>query len=76
MNRFHIGEDQKIYCIKCNKVRKFKNPKILYILDQFFLLFVTSVAVMIKKIFKEEESIEILKILCLIKNIEEYQVNM
>ena len=26
-----------------------------------------------KKIFKEEESIEILKILCLINNIEKYQ---
>ena len=38
MNRFHIGEDQKIYCIKCNKVRKFKNPKISYILDKTLVL--------------------------------------
>ena len=38
MNRFHKGEDEKIYCIKCNKVRKFKNPKISYILDKTLVL--------------------------------------
>ena len=33
-------------------------------------------AVMMKKIFKEEESNKILKILGLIKNIDEYQINI
>ena len=37
-NFFYEGEDEKIYCIKCNKVRKFKNPKISYILDKTLVL--------------------------------------
>ena len=40
------------------------------------MLLVIILAVMMKKIFKEEESNKILKILGLIKNIDEYQINI
>ena len=57
---------KKIYCVICGNYRKFKNPAFLK--KQFFLLFsVTENEV--EKIFKEEESIQILKIVGLIKNI-------
>ena len=29
---------KKIYCIKCNKYRKFKNPKIPYIFDKTLII--------------------------------------
>ena len=58
---------KKIYCIVWGKYRKQKTLKIIYSQKkQFVLLFTVSVAIKIKKIFKEEESIEILKILDLI----------
>ena len=64
----------KIYCNVCNKYRKSKNPKILY---TFFKKIGLSIVYSrcgheYKKIFKEEESIEILKVLALINNIEDY----
>ena len=40
---------------------------------QVFSLFAVTVVINMKKVFKEEESIEILKILGLITNKEEYQ---
>ena len=40
----------------------------------FFLLLVISFAVLIKKIFKGKELIEILKILVLINNMKEYYI--
>ena len=33
---------KKIYCIKCNKYRKFKNPKISYIFDKTLVLSIIS----------------------------------
>ena len=42
-------------------------------MKKVFLLFTVNVVKTIKKIFKEETSIEILKFLHLITNIEEYQ---
>ena len=65
----------KIYCNVCNKYRKFKNPKILYIFEKTFGLSTvySKCGHEYTKIFKEEESIEILKIMELIINIEEYQ---
>ena len=45
----------------------------IYFLKKVFLLFTVNVVKTIKKIFKEETSIEILKFLHLITNIEEYQ---
>ena len=56
---------KNIYCIKCYKYRKFENYKISCILDKRLVLSI----VFIKygsndeKIFKEEGSTEILKIL-------------
>ena len=64
----------------CNKNRKLKKKikiscifKKTYFLKKTFPLFTASVVINIKKTFKEEESIEILKILGLINNIEEFQ---
>ena len=66
---------RKTYCAKCQKYREFKKPKLSYICDKTLLL--SSICDKRgsedDKIFKEEESIEILKILGLINNIERYQ---
>ena len=62
---------KKLYCVICGKYRKFEKPKISYFLEK-------TVAISIicskrknedEKIFKAEESIEIVKILGLIENI-------
>ena len=34
LNIFSKSGDEKIYCIKCNKYRNFKNPKISYTFDK------------------------------------------
>ena len=64
---------KKLYCVKCNKYRKLKNPRISYIFDE--LLSLSTICDKCgsndQKIFKEEESIEILKILGLINNMSE-----
>ena len=51
---------KKIYCINCNKYRKFKNSKISYIFDQTLVLSIicNKCSSNDEKIFKEEESIE------------------
>ena len=50
---------KKIYCINCNKYRKFKNSKISYIFDQTVLSIICNkCSSNDEKIFKEEESIE------------------
>ena len=61
---------KKIYCVICGKYRKFKNPKISYIFGKTLV-----VSIIYSKcenedenIFKEE-SIKILKILGLFKNL-------
>ena len=56
-----------MYCIICSKYGKFE--KISYLLEKTLVLS----SISDEKIFKEEESIEILKILGLISNIEDYQ---
>ena len=48
-------------------IENFTKTKILY------MLFTVSVVMNMKKIFKEEKSVDIAKILGLIDNIEEYQ---
>ena len=54
----------KIYCNVCNRYRKFKNPKILFFKTPYvFGLFTLSVVMNTQKIFIDEESIEILKLL-------------
>ena len=61
---------KKIYCTKCKKYKEFKKPKISYICDRILLF--SSICKKCRsedeKIFKEEESIEILKIIVLINN--------
>ena len=59
---------KKIYNFKSNKYRKFINTKILYILNETFVLSIICDKCdgNHKRIFKEKESIKILKIPCLI----------
>ena len=66
---------KKICCVFCGKYKKFKSPKILYILEKTLVLsFICSKSGnKDEKIFKKEESIGILKILGLINNIEQFQ---
>ena len=68
----------KIYCITCNKNWKFKNRKISYIFDSELVLSITCDNCGSKQepIFKEEESIEILKIIGLIVTIEDFWINI
>ena len=65
---------RKIYCIVCDKHRKFKSPKISYIFKKILSLgiFCNKCGNEYKKTYKEEESIEILKSFVLITNMEEY----
>ena len=62
---------RKIYCKECKKYKEFKKLKISYTCD--ITLIISSIcdkcAHEDEKIFEEEESIEILKILRLIENI-------
>ena len=62
---------EKLRCDICGKYRKFEKPKISYVLER--ALFLSIICSKCKnedeKIFKEEDSIQILKILGLIKNI-------
>ena len=62
---------EKIYCIICGNHRKFKNPKISIFFKKTLVLLIicSKCGNENEKIFKEEESIEILKILDLIINI-------
>ena len=68
---------KKVYCIKCRKYRKFKNTKISCIFDTTLVLSIIcdKCSSNDKEVFKKEESIEILKTLGLINNVEEYQMN-
>ena len=62
---------KKIYCVTFGNYRKFENPKISSIFEKtiVLLLFAVSVWMRMKKIFKEEESIEILESVDFIKYI-------
>ena len=64
-----------IYCNVCKKYRTSKKTKLLYILKKALSLCIVNSKCghEYEKIFKEEESIEILKTLGLIANIEENQ---
>ena len=55
----------KLYCDICGKYRKFEKPKRSYLLAIICIKSKNED----KKLFKEEESIEILKILASIENI-------
>ena len=60
----------KLHCIICDKHRKFKNPKTPYILKKTLVLAIicSKYKNEDKKLFKEEESIEVLTILGLIES--------
>ena len=62
---------KKLYCVICGKYRKFEKPKTSYILEKTLVLSIICSKCKIEdeKLFKEEESIELLKILGLIENI-------
>ena len=64
---------KKLCCVKCNKYRKLKNPRISYIFDETLSLstICDKCSSNDEKIFKEEESIEILRILSLTNNMSE-----
>ena len=66
---------KKLYCVICRKYRKFEKPKISYLSEKTLVLSLICYKCKneYEKIFKEKESIEILKILGLINNIEKYQ---
>ena len=62
---------KNLYCIICGKYRKFEKRKILYPLEKTLVLSIICSKCKNgdEKILKEEESIEILKIVSLIENI-------
>ena len=66
---------KKLYSINYCKYRKFEKPKISYLLEKRLVLSIicSKCKHEDEKVFKEEESIVILKILGLINNIEEHQ---
>ena len=59
-----------MYCIKCNKNRKLKKSKMhcIWIKRLIFSMICNISDLNVEKIFKEEEPIEVLKILGLINN--------
>ena len=66
---------KNIYCTKCKKYKEFKKPKVLHICDKILLLssICNKCGSEDEQMFMEKESNEILKILSLIDNLEEYQ---
>ena len=61
---------KKLYRVICGNYRKFEKPKLSYLLEKTVLSIIcTKCKNKDEKIFKEEDSIEILKILGLIENI-------
>ena len=66
---------EKLFCVICGKYRKFEKPKISNLLEKTLVLSITCSKCKNEdeKLSKEEESFEILKILGLVINIEEYQ---
>ena len=66
---------KKLYCIICCRYRKFEKPKISYLLEKTLVLSIICSKCINEdeKISKEEDSIEIIKILGLINNIDKYQ---
>ena len=63
---------KKIYCFISGKYRKYRNLKTCYIFDKKLVLYIicSKCDNEDEKLFKEEESIKILKVLGLIKNIK------
>ena len=55
---------RKIYCTKCKKHKEFKEPKLSYIVVKyyFFLVFVTTMEVQMKKYLRKKNQLMICKI--------------
>ena len=70
-----IKKLKKLCCVICRKYRKFEKPKISHLSEKILTLSIICCKCKNEdeKMFKEKESIEILKTLGLINNIEEYQ---
>ena len=71
----HISKEikdlKKLYCVNCSVYRKFGKPKILYLLKNkktVFSIICSTYKNGYEKVFKEKESIEILKLGGLINN--------
>ena len=62
---------KQLYCVICGKYKKFEKLKMSYLLEKTLVLSVTFSKCKNEEeeLFKEEESIDILKILVLIENI-------
>ena len=62
---------KKLYCVICNKYKKFEKPKISYLLEKTLVVSIiwSKCKNEDEKVFKEEQSIETLKFLCLFDNI-------
>ena len=62
---------KKLYCLICGKYRKFDKPKISYLLEKTLVLSIicSKCKNEDEKLPKEEESIEVLKVIDLIENI-------
>ena len=62
---------EKIYCVICGKYKKFKNSKISYIFEKTLVLSIicSKCESEDEKIFKEEQSMEILRIFGSFENI-------
>ena len=67
---------KKLYCVVCGKYRKFEKPTISHLLEKTLVLFIicSKCKNEDEKIFKEEESIEILQIIGLIINIKSIKI--
>ena len=66
-----ITKKKKLYCVIYGKYRKFEKPKISYLLEKklVFSIICSKSNNEHEKIFKEVESIEILKFFSLIENL-------
>ena len=63
---------KQLHFVNCSKYRKFEKPKISYLLEKALVLSMTCCKCKneVEKMFKEEESIEKIKVIGLINNIE------
>ena len=68
---------KKLYCVICSKYRKFEKPKITNILEKTLVLSIICSKCKSdhEKIFKKEETTEMLKILGLIENMVEENIS-
>ena len=62
---------KKLYCVICGKYRKTEKSKISHLLEKTLVLSITCSKCKNENetMFKEEETMKILKILCVIENI-------